>query len=194
MIEASRSHESHQMFERQNRKSQVNAIQEDNFALICSQIDKINISMNKRMDQIERKIENQGNPHHSLRASYEPNHSSEEAHWIQRNPNPSGHHSQFHSPTSSFPPQSSWNSQSQPQSHDKSQYQPQSDSFQNFFEKIKEFQVQQIRKMEERQNQMFQELRDEINQIKTSQSSNLPSQTIPNPNSKPSSLSQGKSV
>ena len=150
-----------------------------------------------RMEHIERKVDNQASPHHTLRPSRESNHPPEEAHWIQRNPSTNGHHSQFHQPSSStFPPQSSWNFHSE--SHDKTQpqHQPQSqnDSFQNLFEKIMEFQAQQMKQMEERQNKMFQELKDDINKLKTSYSSPLPPQKVPNPNSKPSPSTYGKTV
>ena len=46
MAEASRSHESHQTFERHNKKAQVSVANEENFALICAQIDKLDIAVN----------------------------------------------------------------------------------------------------------------------------------------------------
>ena len=84
-------------------------------------------------------------------------------------------------------------SHSQPQFNDKPQHQSQIDSFQKYFEKIMEFQTQQMKQIEERKNQVFKELKDDINKIKISYSSPLPPQIVPNPNSKPSS-SYGKAV
>ncbi len=82
MAEASRSHESHQTFERHNKKAQVSVAQEENLALICANLDKVNIAakyMMDRMDQLERKFNNPASQHHTFRVSHEPTIPPEEA-------------------------------------------------------------------------------------------------------------------
>ena len=94
MSDASKNSESHQTFGRYNKKIQAHAIGDDNTALLCAQIDKLQV----RLDNLEKeKAQVQPHPQPQMQAQTYPHPQpqyqllmyqppmSEEANWVQRN-------------------------------------------------------------------------------------------------------------
>ena len=179
MAESSRNREAHHTFERINKKTQVNSVDDTNMAILCSQIDKLVIQNKQLMEAIT-----QPKTTHSIHHDPPPP-PIEYVSWIQRNQYQQTPNKLYTQPQLYLPSQSHVHSQSPSFTSTPS---PNS-SFEQLQHMFNEFTA----RTSENISKQFKQMEEHLEQ-KLKNPSPLPSQTVPNPNSKPSPSIYGRTV